>query len=76
MADNEASDDDKEVSRLDQLDFPCGVAVESDGSVIVADQNNHRCVRWRKGADAKVCSRPILPRKKPVDQTHTLIYHV
>ena len=37
-------------SRLDQLDFPCGVAVESDGSVIVADQNNHRCVRWRRGA--------------------------
>ena len=33
--------------RLDQLDWPTGIAVERDSAVLVVDKNNHRVVRWR-----------------------------
>lgn len=39
----------------DQLDCPCGIAVDRDGAVIVADSGNSRVVLWQRGAmQAKV----------------------
>ena len=37
-------------SRLDQLNYPQGVVVERDGSLLVDDHFNDRVVRWRAGA--------------------------
>lgn len=36
--------------RLDQLNYPRGVAIEHSGDVLIADTLNHRVVRWRRGA--------------------------
>lgn len=41
-------------SGLDRLNRPAGVAVSPDGSVHVADTQNHRVVRWAPGAAAGV----------------------
>jgi len=39
-----------EGDELNQLCVPCGVAVDSDGSLIIADCGNDRVVRWTVGA--------------------------
>eukprot|EP00397_Hematodinium_sp_SG-2012_P004298 GEMP01004309.1.p1 GENE.GEMP01004309.1~~GEMP01004309.1.p1 ORF type:complete len:977 (+),score=254.86 GEMP01004309.1:239-3169(+) len=39
-----------EGSSLNQLSFPSGVAVDGQGNVYVADENNHRIVKWPPGA--------------------------
>ncbi|CAF1401718.1 unnamed protein product [Adineta ricciae] len=33
-------------NELDQLDNPKGIDIDDDGSVYIADENNHRIVRW------------------------------
>ena len=41
-----------EGSELDELCAPCGVALEADGSLLIADCGNARVMRWRAGATA------------------------
>jgi hypothetical protein len=37
-------------SGLDQLQYPEGLRIASDGSLVIADQGNHRIVSWAPGA--------------------------
>ncbi|CAF1012652.1 unnamed protein product [Didymodactylos carnosus] len=37
---------------LNQLDFPCGLYVDDDQTIYVADNNNHRIVEWKYGASS------------------------
>ena len=37
-------------NRLDQLDFPTFIYVDDQLSIYISDTNNHRVVKWLKGA--------------------------
>ncbi|CAF5002182.1 unnamed protein product, partial [Rotaria sp. Silwood1] len=35
---------------INQLSYPCGLYVDEDQTIYVADQDNHRIVEWKWGA--------------------------
>ncbi|CAF1264280.1 unnamed protein product [Adineta ricciae] len=49
-----AGQSDKSGHDLHQLTFPTGVFVDHQGTIYVADTDNHRIVRWPKGATSGI----------------------
>ena len=39
---------------LNQLDYPTGIYVNASGDIYIADQNNHRVVKWEGGSEGLV----------------------
>ena len=50
-------------NRLNQLRFPCGMHVDNDQTVYVADAGNHRIMKWKQGAvNGKLATEPTKER--------------
>ncbi|CAF2722775.1 unnamed protein product [Rotaria sp. Silwood2] len=56
-------------NRLDQISHPCGVYVDGDQTVYIADYSNDRIVEWKCGA---TIGQSIAGRNEPGDQMNQL----